>query len=127
MRDVNFEVIFLLLVASVALTDLFLYCYFGRVTTESYENMADNLFGCNWPDLPNELRQYFVIMIADAQRSCCYSGFKLALLNLEKFCSVNYIMRTFLVPNHWPRTEFPELLGHPLRICASCLLSFATN
>lgn len=89
MKDVDFEVVFLLLVASVALTDLFLYCYFGKLAAESYEKITDCLYNCNWPDLPNELRKYFVIMIANAQRPHYYVGFKLAILNLDTFCSAS--------------------------------------
>lgn len=87
-KDVNFEVVFLLLVASVALTDLFLYCYFGKLAAESYEQTAVCFFECDWLELPKQFRQYFIIMIANAQQPHCYAGFKLAVLNLDTFCTV---------------------------------------
>lgn len=89
MKDPDFELVFLLLVASVALTDLFLYCYFAKLAAESYEKMSDCMYNCNWPDLPNQIRKYFIIMIGNAQRPQCYAGFKLVVLNLDTFCSAS--------------------------------------
>lgn len=89
MKDPDFEMVFLLLVASVALTDLFLYCYFAKLAAESYEKMSDCLYYCNWPDLPNQMRKYFIIMIGNSQRPQCYAGSKLVVLNLDTFCSAS--------------------------------------
>lgn len=89
MKDPDFELIFLVLVASVALTDLFLYCYFAKLAAESYEKMSESLYNCNWPDLPNQLRRYFIIMIGNSQRPQCYAGFEFVVLNLDTFCSAS--------------------------------------
>lgn len=69
----------------MALANLFLYCYFGKVATESYQKMCIYLFESNWPDLPADLQRFFIIMIANAQRPLYYHGFGFAMLNLETF------------------------------------------
>lgn len=68
---------------------LFAYCYFGSMATESYEQMADCLYNCNWLGLSNELQKYFIIMMGNTQRPIYYSGFGIAVLNLETFTKVN--------------------------------------
>lgn len=91
-QNVDFDVVFLLLVASVGVLDLFLYCFFGKLTVESYEKMADCLFESNWQDLPINLRKFVIVMIGNAKRPIFYNGFGLTVLNLETFCRVRIQM-----------------------------------
>lgn len=72
----------------VGVSNLFVYCFFGKLATESYANMPKCLFETNWPELPHELQRYFVLMISDAQRPLYYHGFGIAILNLETFLKV---------------------------------------
>lgn len=67
---------------------MFLYCFCGKIATENCERMADALYESNWHDLPNDLQQYFVIMIGNAQQPLCYHGSGLLVLNLETFTKV---------------------------------------
>lgn len=73
----------------VSLFTLFLYCFYGKIATESFENMADCLFEANWEILPIQLQKYVVIMIGNAQRPLYYHGFNIAFLNLETFTKVS--------------------------------------
>lgn len=72
----------------VSSSNLFLYCFFGKLATESFETMADCLYETNWLDLPVNLQKYFIVMIGNAQIPIHYHGFGVALLNLETFLKV---------------------------------------
>lgn len=73
----------------VGSTDLFLYCFFGKLATDSHMNMADCLFEFNWSDLSTEYQQVLIVMIANIQQPLFYHGFGVAKLNLETFKKVN--------------------------------------
>lgn len=70
---------------------LFLYCYFGVLATESYEQMADALYKSKWHKLPIFLQKYIVIMIIDMQKPIHYHGFGIADLDLVIFITVRSI------------------------------------
>lgn len=72
----------------ITLSNLFLYCYFGILATESYEEIGFCLFEANWQDLHVELQKYVIIMIADAQKPLEYHGFGVSVLNLTTFNKV---------------------------------------
>lgn len=88
MRHIDINMGFLLIVVSIGGSNLFLYCFFGKVATESYRKMVDSLYEANWQILPIELQKYFILMIGNAQRPLYYSGFGVAVLNLKTFCKV---------------------------------------
>lgn len=67
---------------------LFLYCYFGKIATECFENMADALYEADWQDSPIELQKFFILMIGNAQQPLHYHGF-LANLKMETFANVS--------------------------------------
>lgn len=68
---------------------MFLYCFFGKLASESFEQMADCLYECNWYGLPVGLQKYFILMIGNAQRPLYYHGFGIAVLNLKTFSKVS--------------------------------------
>lgn len=72
----------------VSLLILFMYCYFGKIASESSLGIANLLFQANWQALPVNLQKYFVIMITNAQAQLYYHGFGVAFLNLETFTKV---------------------------------------
>lgn len=67
---------------------LFLYCYFGKIASESALGIADLLFQSDWQVLPRKLQKCFIIMIGDAQHPIYYDGFGIAILNLETYGQV---------------------------------------
>lgn len=73
----------------VSSSNIFLYCYYGKYSTESYEKMADILFESKWIKYPIYLQKYLILMITNTQRPLYYSGFGIAILNLETFSSVS--------------------------------------
>lgn len=78
-----------LLTTSVGTSTLFLYCYFGKLTTESYQKMCDCVFEMNWRDQPNKLQKYIILMIQNMQTPIYYHGFEVAKLDLRTFIKVS--------------------------------------
>lgn len=89
MQDPSLDVVLLLVAGMVATANLFLYCFFGAMATESYEQMAECLYKSKWYERPTHLQKYFIIMIGNMQRPLCYHGFGLAILNLQTYSTVN--------------------------------------
>lgn len=85
MKQPDFGVVMILIAILTGTPTLFAYCYFGKMSTDSYAKMADCLYECNWIDLSPNLQKYFVIMIGNAQMSINYHGFNITVLNLETF------------------------------------------
>lgn len=107
-RDVYLVTILLTIVSGMYI--LYVYCYFGKKSTESHEEMFDCFYECNWLDLPPNLQKYFIIMIGNAQRPICYHGFGVAVLNLETFLKARKTNDQFcicqLITNEKKKTIF---------------------
>lgn len=73
----------------VGVANLFFFCYFGILATESFRGMADALYESNWSEVPVRLQKYFIIMVANTQKPVYYHGFGVAVLNLETFTRVS--------------------------------------
>lgn len=82
---------YLIFVLFARMLYLFLYCYFGKLTTDNYKDMAYSLYECNWQDLPVNLQKYFILMIGNASIPVEYNGFGIAVLNLETYTRVRKI------------------------------------
>lgn len=82
-----------MIAASIALSNLFLNCYLGKVSTESFQKMSVCLYETEWCKLRVELQKYFIIMIANTQKPLYYDGFSVITLNLETFCDVNLALK----------------------------------
>lgn len=78
---------------------LFLYCYYGKVASESCEKMADCLYGSNWRKLSIKLQKYVILMIADMQKPIYYHGFGFFNLDLKIFIAVSKILSIDMTPN----------------------------
>lgn len=89
MKHADFKLFILLVVTAIGCANLFLFCYFGKMATESFELMADCFYDGNWQDLPIASQQFFILMIGNAQRPLYYHGFGVAVLNLETYNDVN--------------------------------------
>lgn len=70
---------------------LFVYCYFGKLATDSYRKMSDCVYDLNWQELPLRLRKY-IILITNMQKTIYYHGFEVAVLNLNTFFRVSHIL-----------------------------------
>ena len=87
-KHIDLSALIILIGGLASTANLFLYCYFGTLATESYENMADCIFESNWLKLPVDSRKYLIVMIANAQRRIYYHGFGLAYLRMMTYTSV---------------------------------------
>lgn len=72
----------------VSAANLFIYCYFGKIATESFEKMSDCLYESNWQAFPVGLQKYIQLMIQNAQKSVFYHGFGMVNLDLMTFTEV---------------------------------------
>lgn len=67
------------------------WCYFGRISTQSYAMIADCMYELNWYELPTYLQKNILYIIANAQRKIQYEGFGIIILQLETICKVKII------------------------------------
>lgn len=81
----------------VAALNLFVYCYFGKIATDSFGKMADCLYEANWLGLSIELKRYFVLAIGNAHRPLFYHGFGIAILNLDTLTNVSLAFKMDMV------------------------------
>ncbi|XP_055297981.1 odorant receptor 22c-like [Sitodiplosis mosellana] len=88
---------FLLCCVAVSMSNLFVYCYFGKVATESYTKIPNYLYDANWQQVPVNLQKYIIVMIANGQRPLYYHGFGIAVLNLETFCALLRAVGTYFM------------------------------
>lgn len=90
------SVAIILLAATSTLSNLFIYCFFGEIATENYDQMGECLyFDSNWFNLPNKLQKYLVLMIANMQKPMYYHGFEVAKLDLRTFIQVKILPVSF--------------------------------
>lgn len=89
MKHPDFGLATLCMAIPTAISMLFIYCYYGKIATESYEKMSDCLYECNWIDLSPGLQKSLVIMIGNAQQLIYYHGTGIAVLNLGTFTQVS--------------------------------------
>lgn len=90
-KDIDFDIFLLLIALSTGCLSLFLLCFFGKMTTESYANVAASLYDFDWYELPISLQMHWLFMIRNAQRTLHYQGFRVATLDLETFSKVRYL------------------------------------
>lgn len=59
--------------------------------------MSDCVFEMNWPELPNGLQKYIILMIENMQKPLYYHGFGIVNLDLETFAKVSVFYITFVL------------------------------
>lgn len=89
LKHIDFNILTIIQSALCVAPSLFVYCYFGKLATESYANIANELYSADWPNLPVKLQKHVLLMITNAQQSHFYDGFGVAILNLQTFMSVS--------------------------------------
>lgn len=89
-QHIDFNINIVLITIAIIATKLFLFCFFGKMATESFIEMADCLFDANWQSLPIHLQKYFILMIDNVQKPLFYNGYGIVILNLETFTKVRH-------------------------------------
>lgn len=85
----DYTLLILIMGVSMGMLSMFIYCYFGKLATESFEQISDCVYDLNWHEMSLNLQKYIVIMISDMQEPLHYHGFKVAILNLNTFLRVS--------------------------------------
>lgn len=88
-RDFNYSIVIQFIAIAVGCSNVYVYCNFGKIATQSYANMSRYLFESNWIEQPIEFQKYFILMIGNTQRALHYHGFGISVLNLETFSTVS--------------------------------------
>lgn len=88
-HHIDFTMVTVLMTSSIGISTLLLYCYFGKLATDSYAEMSDCIFNMNWCEQSIELQKYFILMIENMQKSIYYHGFEIAKMDLETFIKVS--------------------------------------
>ncbi|XP_055309884.1 odorant receptor 82a-like [Sitodiplosis mosellana] len=82
-KDIDSRIIIVLIGFFCGLSNLFVYCYFGKVANESFSEMNDCLYESNWHNLPLDLQKWLPLLIKNTQKPIFYHGFGVAVLQLE--------------------------------------------
>lgn len=98
LKHPDFNIAILICAALSSISILFLFCLFGKLSTEKFERMSNCLYDSKWNKLPIELQKFYVIIIGVAQRPLHYHGFGVIYLHLQTFTRV----RTC---DHWNENE----------------------
>lgn len=91
MKHVDSSISLLMLGLMVSTSDLFLYCFFGKMSTDSFAMIGENAYEINWQRFSIKLQRYFILMIGNGQRSLYFRACGMTILDLETFTQVSSI------------------------------------
>lgn len=97
-QQMNYDISIFVIAICVDSSNPFLYCYFGQLTTESYETIGQHLFESDWQKLPVNLQKYIFLMIQNMQKPLRYNGFGVIVLDLQTFIGVNKAFQLCFFP-----------------------------
>lgn len=95
LRHIDFNVAFLVMVSLFKFLNLSVFCLYGKLATDSFEQMEDLLYESNWYELPVGLQKHVIIMIGNMQRPICYHGFGKINLDLDTLCNARHFIQNF--------------------------------
>lgn len=86
---IDFSICILAMAFSMGSINVFIYCFLGKLATESFSKMADSLYDIDWHKLPVGVQKYVILMIGNMQQPLYYHGyFSITILNLDTFTVV---------------------------------------
>lgn len=89
LQDPDFTICSISIAVSSQLAIAFVFCYFGKLATDSFQCMSDCVFYMNWHELPIALQKYVIIMIANMQKPLHYHGSGIVIMDLNTFINVS--------------------------------------
>lgn len=95
----------LTMILGVGVANLFVYCYFGKLASQSFERMTDRLNESNWYDFNIKTQKTFILMIRNMQRPIYYHAFHVSIVDLETFQEVSMNM-------FWTKIGYDALNWH---------------
>lgn len=91
--DPDINILFISICTITSLTNLILYCYFGKLTTDNYLEFSKCAYELsNWYELPVDLQKYFILVISNANKPLCYNGLGIMSLKMETLTNVSTSM-----------------------------------
>lgn len=91
-KHFDFRIFITITAILTGISILFIYCFFGKLATESFLEMSYSLYNANWYEFPIVMQKDIILMMANMQKPIYYHGFNMAILNLETFLKVNDIL-----------------------------------
>lgn len=73
---------------TIAVANLFVFCYLGEEATNHLLGFCDALFEFDWHTLPIDLQKGWLMMAINMERPHFYNGFQILHLNYEIFGKV---------------------------------------
>lgn len=107
MKHPDFGILIILIGFLNGVSQLFIYCYFGKIASTNYEKMAGSLYESAWVEMSSKYQKYLIVMIANAQIPIHYHGLNIAILNLETMTKVIEIItydklnNKIIIPNRF--------------------------
>lgn len=90
MQHSDFKLLQPLISLAVGTGSLYLFCNFGKLATQSFQQMSDCVYNSNWQQFDIDLKKWMIFMIKNAQKPLHFHGYGMLILNLETFTQVNY-------------------------------------
>lgn len=88
-RHIDLNLFLMVVVVGLAMSNLYIYCRFGKEATDYYLRYGDEIYKLQWIDMLDEnLKKIVLLIIQNAQRPLNYHGFNCIYLNLETFAKV---------------------------------------
>lgn len=72
----------------VCSSQMFLFCFFGKIATDSYQKLSVSLYQSDWINSPIELQKYMILIMQNSQQPHIYHGFRIVYLDLETYVKV---------------------------------------
>lgn len=88
-QHLEMSITLVLMAIFISISNLFIYCYFGKIATNSFMKISLCLYESDWQNQPLNIQKHFIVMIANAQRPLFYHGYHMSVLNLETFTKVS--------------------------------------
>lgn len=96
MKHLGAEFLVIVICVIFSGSNLFLYCYYGKLSTDSYLAFNQSVYESNWYLLPTKIQKSIVHIIGNAQSPVFYHGSHIVNLNLETFLAVSKKLTLFI-------------------------------
>lgn len=94
-QHLNFDAPFVILEIFICASQMFLYCYFGQLATDSFQNLDDFLFDLNWFNFSIEQQKCINLILLNSQKPLIYHGFGIVKLDLQSYTKVTKTRNRF--------------------------------
>lgn len=86
----SFDVCSYLLMIFISILSVYVYCYFGKMSTDCFEQLVDCIYTANWLGQNSNSRKILILIMTNAQQPLYYHGFHIIIINMATFTQVIY-------------------------------------